>query len=71
MEYKFVKFEDESRMVINIVDISYYLIKGDKTYDTILMLLSNGKYVELKYSKTRKESFNRDVEYLNSLVVPR
>lgn len=70
IEYKFIKFNDNKEIMINILDVSLFFnekINGSNPYFNITFLFKNGNNLTLRYELVNEDKYNEDVNYLNSL----
>ena len=74
MEYKFIKFNDNKNVIINILDITLFFHEKINTYNAyfnITLLFKNGNNLTLRYELENEEKFNKDIDYLYSLTSKR
>lgn len=70
MEYKFIKFNDNKKVAINILDVTLFFnekINGSNSYFNITFLFKNGNNLTLRYELENEDKYNEDVDCLNGL----
>ena len=71
MGYKFIKFNDNKEVTINILDITLFFnqkINGSNAYFNITFLFKNGESLTIRYELENEGKYNEDVKYLDSLT---